>query len=78
MLGDLIADLIIDVVLHPFVKAMDPFVAGVKKRLARIRARFGGDGGDGGDDVGAAADSGNAGVGRGYDADDRERSTERN
>ncbi|REA06106.1 hypothetical protein DEQ92_07575 [Haloferax sp. Atlit-6N] len=72
MLGDLIADLIIDVVLHPFVKAMDPFVAGVKKRLARIRARFGGD------DVGAAADSGNAGVGRGYDADDRERSTERN
>ncbi|MCO8266258.1 hypothetical protein NKF06_06580 [Haloferax sp. AB510] len=78
MLGDLIADLIIDVVLHPFVKAMDPFVAGVKKRLARIRARFGGGEGNGGDGVGAAADKGNTGVGREYDAADRERSTGRN
>ncbi|ELZ73932.1 hypothetical protein C457_01575 [Haloferax prahovense DSM 18310] len=78
MLGDLIADLILEVVFRPVLKAMDLFVAGVKKRLARIRARFGGDGGNGGDGVGAATDNGNAGVGREYDAADRERSTERN
>jgi len=69
MLGDLIADLILDVVLHPFVKAMDSFVAGVKKRLARIRARFEGGGDDDGDDALA---------GRYDPTDDRERSTERN
>ncbi|WP_058826808.1 hypothetical protein [Haloferax sp. Q22] len=73
MLGDLIADLILEVVFRPILKAMDLFVAGVKKRLTRLRARVGGE----------RADDGTRGDedeerDRIYsDAGDRERSAER-
>ncbi|RDZ66024.1 hypothetical protein C5B90_06670 [Haloferax sp. Atlit-12N] len=73
MLGDLIADLILEVVFRPVLKAMDLFVAGVKKRLTRLRARFGGERAD----DGTRGDEGD-GRDRIYsDAGDRERSAER-